>query len=169
MATTQLPKDFKEFLLLLNENEVEYLVIGGYAVGYHGYPRSTGDIDVWVGMNPENADRVVAALREFGFDVPNLSSELFQEEDRIVRMGNVPFRIEVVTTISGVDFEECYATREVGILDGVEANFISLHHLKVNKKASGGSTESAKLTIRPSRRKRRRLPRPPPTRKDKAP
>ena len=137
MATTRLPKDFKEFLLLLNEKKVEYMVIGGYAVGYHGYPRSTGDLDVWVGMSPVNAARVVMALREFGFDIPKLSPDLFLEEDRIVRMGVVPFRIEVVTTISGVHFEECYAARDVGLLDDVEASFISLHHLKINKEASG--------------------------------
>lgn len=122
---------------LLNANRVEYLLIGGYAVGYHGYPRATGDMDVWVAVNPENADKIVVALKEFGFAVPELSAELFLRQNQIVRMGVPPMRIELTTTISGVDFEECYAARVVAELDGVKVNLINLKHLKINKKASG--------------------------------
>jgi len=124
-------------LKLLNANRVEYLLIGGYAVGYHGYPRATGDMDVWVAVNPENADKIVVALKEFGFAVPELSAELFLRQNQIVRMGVPPMRIELTTTISGVDFEECYAARVVAELDGVKVNLINLKHLKINKKASG--------------------------------
>lgn len=109
MATIRLPQDFKEFLRLLNAHEVEYLLIGGYAVGYFGYPRATADMDIWVAMNPANAERIVAVLKEFGFDVPDLSAELFLKEWRIVRLGVPPVRIEISTTISGVDFDECFA------------------------------------------------------------
>ncbi|OIO88423.1 MAG: hypothetical protein AUK03_16230 [Anaerolineae bacterium CG2_30_64_16] len=137
MATIRLPSDFKDFLKLLNANRVEYLLIGGYAVGYHGYPRATGDMDVWVAVNPENADKIVVALKEFGFAVPELSAELFLRQNQIVRMGVPPMRIELTTTISGVDFEECYAARVVAELDGVKVNLINLKHLKINKKASG--------------------------------
>jgi hypothetical protein len=137
MATIHLPPDFKEFLQLLNTHQVEYLLIGGYAVGYHGYPRATADMDIWIAIQPSNATKVVAALREFGFDVPELRPELFLQEDRIVRIGVPPIRIEIATTISGVEFEDCYRERVVDELDGVRVNLISLKHLKINKKASG--------------------------------
>jgi len=133
----QLPQDFKEFLKLLNDHKVKYLLIGGYAVSYHGYPRSTADMDIWVAIEPNNADRLVAVLRKFGFDVPKLENNLFLNEDKVIRMGLPPLRIEVLTTISGVSFDECYSERVVSTIDGVEVNIISLKHLKINKKASG--------------------------------
>ncbi len=132
-----LPPDFKEFLQLLKDHDVKYLLIGGYAVGYHGYPRATGDMDIWVAIEPDNAAGIVAALREFGFDFPELTAELFLRERSIVQMGAPPMCIEVVTTISGVTFAACYAARVVATLDGVEVSLISLEDLKRNKKASG--------------------------------
>lgn len=137
MATVNLPPDFKEFLKLLNAHQVEYLLIGGYAVAYHGYPRATADMDIWIALHPPNAEKIVAALQEFGFDLPQLSPELFLKEGQIIRMGVPPVRIEIATTISGVDFAECYAARVVDVLDEVEVNLISLPHLKINKKAAG--------------------------------
>jgi len=137
MAMIHLPSDFKEFLQLLNSHRVEYLLIGGYAVGYHGYPRATADMDIWIAIRRGNAKKIVAALKEFGFDVPELSVELFLEENQIIRMGVPPVKIDIATTISGVTFAECYAERVVDILDGVKVNIISLKHLKANKKASG--------------------------------
>jgi len=145
MATIHLPADFKEFLRLLNAHKVEYLLIGGYAVGYHGYPRATADMDIWVAVQPANADRVVAALKEFGFDPPELSPELFLQPWQIIRLGMPPVRIEIATTISGVDFAECYAERIEDLLDGIPANLISLKHLKINKKASGRHQDLADL------------------------
>ena len=94
-------------------------------------------MDIWIAMHPRNAENVVDALREFGFDTPDLSPELFLREERIVRMGMPPFRIAVFTTISGVKFDECYAEKIVGIMDGVDINLINLSHLKINKQASG--------------------------------
>jgi predicted nucleotidyltransferase len=137
MATTRLPSDFKEFLKLLNSNQVEYLLIGGYAVGYYGYSRATADMDIWIAIHPQNAARMMAALGAFGFNVPELSADLFLQKDRIIRMGVPPLRIEIMTTISGVRFEECYRERVIDTLDEVEVSLISLHHLKVNKAASG--------------------------------
>lgn len=137
MATIHLPPDFKDFLQLLNSYQVEYLLIGGYAVGYHGYPRATGDMDIWIAMAPHNAEKVVAALKEFGFDVPELSVDMFLQEKQVIRMGVPPLKIDITTSISGVGFAECYAERVVEILDGVQVNLINLKHLKVNKKASG--------------------------------
>lgn len=112
-------------------------MIGGYAVGYHGYPRATGDMDIWVAVKPENAGKIVFVLKTFGFAVPELSAELFLRPNQIIRMGVPPLRIEITTTISGVDFEECYAARLVAELDGVKVNMISLKDLKINKQASG--------------------------------
>src|SRR5260370_614797 len=85
MATILLPRDFKEFLRLLNSSEVEYLVIGGYAVNYYGYPRATADMDVWVGIDPGNAQKTAAALLEFGF--PQAEAKMFRETGNVIRMG----------------------------------------------------------------------------------
>ena len=133
----ELPKDFKEFLRLLRARGVEYLVVGGWAVIYHGYPRATDDLDIWIAIEPDNAARTAEALREFGFDVPELSTNLLLQNDQIVRMGVEPVRIEVMTTISGVDFSDCYRERLETTLDGEPVSLISLRHLRINKKASG--------------------------------
>jgi len=137
MGTSLLPPDFKDFLKLLNSKQVDYLLIGGYAVGYHGYSRATADMDIWVASYPRNAEKMVEVLREFGFAVEGLSADLFLKENTVIRMGVPPFRIEVLTTISGVSFEECYNERATDTLDDVEVNLISLKHLKANKKAAG--------------------------------
>jgi len=94
-------------------------------------------MDVWVAIHPQNAEKLVAVLKEFGFDVPELSADLFLKEHQIVRMGVPPMKIEILTTISGVTFGECYAERTIDVIGEVEVNFISLKHLKINKKASG--------------------------------
>jgi hypothetical protein len=113
------------------------LLIGGYAVGYYGYPRPTGDMDIWISVSPENAEKLVAALEEFGFASSELSVNLFLKENKVVRMGTPPFRLEIITSISGVSFEECYRERVTAIIDEVEVSIISFHHLKINKRASG--------------------------------
>jgi len=145
MATIRLPQDFKEFLKLLNAHQVEYLLIGGYAVGYHGYPRATVDMDIWIAINPGNADKIVAALKEFGFDLPDLSPGLFLKEWQIIRMGVPPVRIELATTISGVNFSECYAQKVMDKVDGVQVNLISLEHLKLNKKTAARHKDLADI------------------------
>lgn len=132
-----LPNDFKEFLKLLNASRIKYLVVGGYAVGYHGYPRATNDLDIWVAISPENAKKMVALLRKFGYAKTGLSQDLFLKKWSIVRMGVPPIRIEITTTISGVAFAHCFAQRVVDTIDGVQVNLINLQQLKINKKASG--------------------------------
>lgn len=132
----QIPPDFKEFLRLLNFHQVEYLLIGGYAVGYYGFVRATGDMDVWVKINPDNAIKVVTALKEFGFAVPELSPELFLKEDQIVRMGVPPLRLEILTTISGVEFTACFENRLTAQIEDIDVNLINLDDLKLNKRAS---------------------------------
>jgi hypothetical protein len=145
MATIHLPSDFKEFLKLLDAHQVEYLLIGGYAVGYHGYPRATVDMDIWIAMNPANSQKIVTVLKKFGFDLPELSPELFLKEWQIIRLGVPPVMIELATTLSGVNFNECYAERVVDTLDGVKVNLISLKHLKMNKTASGRHQDLADI------------------------
>ena len=132
----QLPADFQDFLRLLNSNEVEYLLIGGYAGGYYGFPRATGDIDFWVAISLNNAEKMVLVLKEFGFDVPELSKEQFLKEDQVFRLGSPPFRIEVLTTISGVSFQECFARKIQVIIDGIPVKMISLPDLKQNKQVA---------------------------------
>ncbi len=109
MAKPRLPADLREFLKLLNSARVEYLLVGGYAVGYYGYPRATGDMDIWVAISDKNAHKLVRVLRDFGFNLPNVQPKVFLEKDRIVRFGEPPLRIEILTTISGVSFEDCFA------------------------------------------------------------
>jgi len=137
MATTPLPQDFEDFLKLLNSHRVEFLLIGGYAVGLHGYPRGTADLDVWVSIGHPNAERLVEALREFGFDMPNLDPSLFLEEDKLVRMGVPPLRIDILTSIAGVAFQDCFARRQVVAVGDIEVPIISLADLKANKRATG--------------------------------
>ena len=137
MAMIDLPPDFKEFLRLLSDRRVEYLLIGGYAVAYHGYPRATADIDIWIAIHPSNAQKTVSVLKDFGFDLPQVTVELFLKEKQIIRMGSPPVRIEIATSISGVDFQACWSARIVDVLDGVEVNIIDLKHLKINKQAAG--------------------------------
>ena len=132
-----LPRDFKEFLALLNAKQVKYLLVGGYAVGFHGYPRTTLDIDIWVGVNRENAQKLVAALKEFGFNVPDLSESKFLNPDRIIQMGVEPMRIEIFTGLKGVSFDECFANKIVASWDGIQVSLISLNDLKEAKRAAG--------------------------------
>ena len=122
---------------MLNAKGIKYLLIGGFAVGYHGYARYTDDLDVWISRDPENARKMVEVLREFGFDVPELNEALFMSEVSMVRMGYPPVRIEVKTSISGVDFDEAVEDRVIMRREGLVIPTISLQHLKQNKRASG--------------------------------
>ena len=133
----RLPKDFRELLTLLNSKRIDYLVVGGFAVALHGYPRATGDLDIWIAISKENAVKTVNALQEFGFNVPSLKADIFLEKNKNIRLGNPPLRVEILTSIDGVEFEACYRKRVVTKIDGIAVNFISLEDLKKNKKASG--------------------------------
>ena len=145
MDAPLLTDDFKEFLRLLNANRVDYLLVGGYAVGLHGYPRATVDLDVWIRTTADNAERVLRALREFGFDLPELEPTLFTDPRSIVRFGVPPFRIEVMTSIDGVEFEGCRAQAVEFDLDDVRVPVISLADLKINKRAAGRHKDLADL------------------------
>ncbi len=142
---TPLLPDLREFLKLLNDHHVEYLLVDGYAVSYHGCVRSTADLDIWIAMNPENARRMVELLRAFGFGETGLSTDLFLSPHQITRMGREPVRIEILTTVSGVDFAEAYAHRIVDVIDGIPVSVISRQHLEANKRAAGRAKDLADL------------------------
>lgn len=133
----ELPPDFDEFLRSLSEHEVEFLLIGGIAVALHGYPRATQDLDVWIDRTQTNAQRIVAALRAFGFDVPQLTVDLFLTPDRIVRMGVPPMRIEILGEIAGVEFADCVERAVTFTIGAIEVPVISLADLRLNKAAAG--------------------------------
>jgi hypothetical protein len=99
-----LNQDFKEFIQLLNANQVKYLVIGGYAVAIHGHPRYTKDIDIWIETSPENSQKLMEALIEFGFGSLGLNVEGFQSPDQIIQLGYPPNRIDLITTPDGIEF-----------------------------------------------------------------
>jgi predicted nucleotidyltransferase len=134
---TPLPPDFREFLRLLNSEGVRYLVVGGYAVAHHGYPRPTGDLDVWVAVDPENAALLFTVLSKFGFGGSIQSERDFLVPDKVFRMGYPPVRIEVLTGISGVRFDECYAQRVTIDIDGIAVDVIAKSDLIQNKRSSG--------------------------------
>jgi|SRR5579862_7689519 len=144
-----IPRDFKEFLLSLNSHGVRYLLIGGYAVNYHGYVRGTADMDVWIQIDPTNAQRIEQALRQFGFGVPELSSEMFLKPHTIVRMGVAPMRLEIVNTISGVEFDDCFERRVDSVIEGVPVPVIGLDDLKQHKRASGRDKDLVDLNRLP--------------------
>ena len=140
-----LNQDFKEFIQSLNDNQVRYLVIGGYAVALHGHPRYTKDLDVWIEMTPDNAAKMVKALEQFGFGSLGLKAEDFLVPDQIIQLGYPPNRIDLLSTLEGVDFESSYASRVQVELDKTTVNFIDLENLKKNKKATGRLQDLADL------------------------
>lgn len=139
-----LDQDFKEFIELLNAHKVRYMVVGGYAVAYHGYLRFTGDIDVWVEVSSANAALLVQVMRDFGF------GSMYQEPDflapgGIIQLGVAPVRIDILNEIDGVTFADSYAACEPSIWDGVSVNFISLADLRKNKASTGRRKDAADL------------------------
>ncbi len=137
--------DFREFIQSLNANGVRYLVVGGYAVAIHGHPRYTKDIDIWIETLPDNAQRLVQALADFGFQSLGLQVADFLVPDRIVQLGYPPARIDLVTTLSGVEFADCYPMRLEVELDGVRVSFIDRENLRKNKASSGRLQDLADL------------------------
>ena len=122
---------------LLSKNRVRYLLIGGYAVNIHGYPRFTGDLDLWIDNDNENVKRVCDTIRQFGFDDPDLTPETFQRPNVLIRMGVIPYMIEIHTAVSGVRFEACYPQRVIKEIEGIPVDVIDLKNLLKNKRATG--------------------------------
>jgi hypothetical protein len=132
-----LNKDFKEFVQFLNANAVEYLVVGGYALMAHGHPRYTGDIDFWVNPTPSNIASLLAALTQFGFAAVNLTAEDFFEPEAVIQLGYPPARIDLMVSISGVEFASAYPARLDVELDDVRISVINRADFVLNKRATG--------------------------------
>ena len=147
MAIPKLALDYKEFLKLLESNHVEYLLIGGYAVGIYGYVRATNDLDVWVRMSVNNAANLERALKDFGFAAAEAAT--FLVSGNVIRMGVPPIRIKILTAISGADFDTCFAERRLFDLEGIAVPVISLARLRQNKEAAGRAKDLADLESLP--------------------
>ena len=141
----KLERDLREFIELLNAHEVRYLVVGAHAVAFHGRPRYTADIDFFVDSSPENAQRISDTLQEFGLGDIGVSSAEFTAPDLIVQLGIEPNRVDIMTSISGVTFNEAWRSRAHGELDGLPVQFISKELLKRNKAAVGRKQDLADL------------------------
>jgi predicted nucleotidyltransferase len=132
-----LNEDYRDILQCLRDNEVQFLIVGAYAMAAHGYPRATGDIDLWVMASRENATRVYKALKEFGAPLAEIDDTTFAQKDVIFQIGIAPRRIDIITAISGVEFESAYKRRKEINLDGLLLPFISREDLIANKEATG--------------------------------
>lgn len=143
MATRHVHDQLQEFLRYLNSEKVEYLIVGGYAVNIHGYSRLTDDIDVWVAVSEENADRLMSVMQRFFGTTPQRA--VFTTPGKILECGHPPTRVHIMTKISGVDFAECFERRHPAKLGDVPTNFIGLEDLKRNKRASGRLKDLADL------------------------
>ena len=140
-----LTKDFKEFAELLNSNSVEYLIVGGYALAAYGHPRYTGDLDLWIGCDPGNAARLLKALEQFGFGSLGISQADLTAPERVIQLGFPPHRIDLLTSIDGVEFSRALARKATVDVDGVRLHFISLEDFKRNKRATGRHQDLADL------------------------
>ena len=137
--------DFSEFAACLNGREVRYLVVGGYAVAFHGHPRYTKDLAVWIERTPENVRRLLSGLGDFGFGAVGLVEADFLEPEQVIQLGYPPLRIDPLTSLVGVAFAPCYERREVLKVEDVELPFIDLEGLRANKRASGRHQDLADL------------------------
>jgi hypothetical protein len=138
-----LNEDYKDMLLALSGEKVRYLLVGAYAMAVHGYPRATMDIDIWVMPSPENADAVLRALSRFGAPLENLSKEDLQKDGTVFQIGVAPRRIDIITSASGLQFEETYGRSLSVNVEGIEVRIPSIDDLIQNKKATGRTKDLA--------------------------
>jgi hypothetical protein len=141
----EIHNDFKELLELFNKNKVEYLIVGGYALAFHGAPRFTGDIDLFVRPARENAKRILAALDEFGFGSLDLSEDDFTTPGKVIQLGVPPIRIDIITSVSGVSWEKANLGKIPGQYDQTPVFFIGREDFITNKKATGRKKDNADI------------------------
>ncbi len=132
-----LTDDYKEFIESLNAFDVRYLIVGGYAVGQHGHPRYTKELDVWVWIDKTNADNIIKALNHFGFGSLALKAEDFLSKSTIAQLGHEPDRIDIITNVNNVTFEECYDRRTIVHWKGIVVNVIGVDDLVLTKRGTG--------------------------------
>jgi Nucleotidyl transferase of unknown function (DUF2204) len=140
-----LAPDFDEFIGSLNVHGVEFLIVGAYALAFHGAPRFTGDLDVLVRPTLENADRLLVVVREFGFDAPELTPDIVIDPRRLIQMGVEPVQIHVMSAISGVSWDDAWRTHDTVVLDGRTIPFIGRDAMLVNKRAAGRPKDLADI------------------------
>ena len=136
-----MPDDFKEFIQCLNSNDVQYLLVGGWAVGIYGHPRATKDIDFLISINQQNLDKLQNALLAFG--APPFDIESFKKKGFVIRIGSSPIQIDIINDADGINIDDCYQRRETINVDGIDINLISIKDLIKNKRASGRSMDIA--------------------------
>ena len=141
----KLQKDLKEFIELLNSHDVEFLVVGGHAVGFHGHPRFTADIDFWIRPSESNASRFIRVLEGFGFPDAESIRPALSREQNMLQLGVPPNRIDVLTSVSGLEFEATWQTRVPGEIDGISIFFPDLDSLLRNKRSSGRPKDLADI------------------------
>jgi predicted nucleotidyltransferase len=132
-----LSKDFTDFVVLLNKHKVNYMVIGGYALAFHGKPRHTGDLDIWIDLSDANAQKMIGVVNDFGMSSLGLEKADFLQKGGITQIGYPPLRIDILNEIDGVDFEEAYTNKLIIDIDGLPVNYIGLDDLIKNKQVSG--------------------------------
>ena len=132
-----LNNDYKEMLQILSDNDVKFLLVGAYAMAAYGHPRATGDIDIWVWANPENSEKTYNSLKQFGAPLAQINKNSFAEKGVVFQIGVAPRRIDILSRIDGVDFEEAYEERKIIDIDGIAVPLISKQHLIKNKLATG--------------------------------
>ena len=153
MKKLKLETDFIDFVNLCNKYEVEYLVIGGYAVSIHGYPRSTKDLDICIKISEENALKMVRVINDFGFASLKLTKEDFLKRDFITQLGSEPVRIDILNDLDGVLFEEAWLNKKVIDFDGSKINFIGYSELLKVKEKAGRPQDIADINKLKSRNK----------------
>lgn len=137
----EINKDFEELFELLNKHSVKYVVVGGYAYAIHVEPRFTKDLDLFVHRTIENAQKIMSVLQEFGFGSLDLSKDDFLNPDQVIQLGNPPFRVDFLTSISGVDFKEAWDNKISGNYGNQQIYFIGKEQFRKNKKASGRASD----------------------------
>ena len=141
----EIQQDFKELLQFFNEENVKYIIVGGYALAFHGFPRFTGDIDLWVEASKENAQHILQALEKFGFSSIELKLSDFTQDENIIQLGYPPARIDLMTAIDGVNFAEAFPNRIPTSYGDVEVFMISRDDFIQNKRATGRYKDLADL------------------------
>jgi hypothetical protein len=137
--------DFKELLALFNDHRVSYVIVGGYALAFHGAPRFTGDLDILVKADHENAGRIVTALGVFGFASLGLTESDFDHPDQIIQLGVAPVRVDLITSITGLSWEDVFTSRVPSNYGDVPVNYIGREELILNKRAVGRAKDLADL------------------------
>jgi len=132
-----LDTDFEDFVALLNKHEVDYMIVGGYALAFHGKPRHTGDLDIWIDVHDVNAMKMVDVVDEFGMASLGMEKADFLQKGGITQIGYPPLRIDILNEIDGVDFKDAYLNKLIIDVDGLPVNYIGLDDLIINKQKSG--------------------------------